>query len=346
MYSVALLLVAVAAVAALNCNQQSDCMSVSDNYNYVLCVSGTCRCRTDLGFSGSATSSSKCSCPTPSNVYWGAGNPFCKRCDAPREIVYLHGMPFCVSGEECEQLQTQKDKNEIRKEKIRQLYEGLRPPTPILVMTGQIDVQDIFAANVRGRVTPVGSFESFEGVVEYFYGLASTSIIPSVNFVTLVADGNKVSVRVDILFNGTETQPTHNLTETGYFVFNDENKIVSFDLAILNLGAIIDPPVQAQPLVIQQLCAVLTTGLGGHPATCAPGTYVGSYSDFNDCVTFMNSIPFGSWNRANSNTVTCRLLHSLLTPFRPAVHCPHSGKTGGGACIDFPYESFYTNDFP
>jgi len=249
-------------------------------------------------------------------------------------------LPFCVDGAECEGDVANLQVLEIRKQKIRELYLGLIPPTPVLVMAGVIDVHDIFDSSVRGRVTPVGSFGDFDGVVEYFYGLAAPTPIPVVNFPTLIAEGNKVGVRVDLLFNGTTD--IHNLTQTGFFTFNSNNLIISFDLTILNLGAIIDPPVAAQPFVIQQVCSTLVVS----PATCTPGTYEGSYTDFNDCVSFMSSIPFGSWNRANSNTVTCRQLHTILTAFRPAVHCPHAGKTGGGKCIDFPYNEFYTNDFP
>jgi hypothetical protein len=65
-----------------------------------------------------------------------------------------------------------------------------------------------------------------------------------------------------------------------------------------------------------------------------------------NCMTFMHSIPFGSYTRANSNTFTCRSLHALLTPLRPDVHCAHVGFTGGGKCVDFPYESYYDDFSP
>lgn len=28
------------------------------------------------------------------------------------------------------------------------------------------------------------------------------------------------------------------------------------------------------------------------------------------------------------------MVHQNMVPFRPAVHCPHIGKTGGGYCND------------
>lgn len=28
------------------------------------------------------------------------------------------------------------------------------------------------------------------------------------------------------------------------------------------------------------------------------------------------------------------MIHQNMVPFRPTVHCPHIGKTGGGFCAD------------
>jgi hypothetical protein len=226
---------------------------------------------------------------------------------------------------------------------VLDIYQGLLENGPTLVVTGQRDLSHIFAPNVKGRVSPVGDFHDFEGVVEYFYGLiaAGGTKVPQVIFPYLYqAEGDRVAVRVDIMLNGT-SRPPYNLTETGWFKFNDQDLVEAFDLAILNIGAAIDPPVAGQATTINRVCATLLST----PGNCVPGTYDGSYANMNDCVTFLQSIPFGSWNRANSNTVTCRLLHSILTIFRPQVHCPHSGKTGGGKCVDVPYTSYYNEYF-
>lgn len=37
---------------------------------------------------------------------------------------------------------------------------------------------------------------------------------------------------------------------------------------------------------------------------------------------------------AGRNTLLCRMVHQNMVPFRPAVHCPHIGPTGGGYCND------------
>ena len=36
------------------------------------------------------------------------------------------------------------------------------------------------------------------------------------------------------------------------------------------------------------------------------------------------------------NTLLCRMVHQNMVPFRPAVHCPHIGPSGGGYCVDTP----------
>jgi hypothetical protein len=135
------------------------------------------------------------------------------------------------------------------------------------------------------------------------------------------------------------------------------------DLNILNLGEASDPPNDpaVHAAVIQQLCTALTvahvdplTGAVVPNGTCT--SYFDSADDFpasfpvtgdatTNCIGFMSSIPFGSWDRANSNSVTCRQLHTLLTAIDPEMHCPHTSADGGGACIDFPYGSYYDDEF-
>jgi len=48
---------------ALACTQITDCQNVSENFNFVQCVNGTCQCRD--GFSGNATTDSRCNCLPP-----------------------------------------------------------------------------------------------------------------------------------------------------------------------------------------------------------------------------------------------------------------------------------------
>jgi hypothetical protein len=230
----------------------------------------------------------------------------------------------------------------IQSRKIKELYDDIVFPRSVEVITGQRSVAHIFDSHVRGRVTPAGHFHDAEAVNEYFFGLAATptSKVTRVTFQSLAASGNKVAVEVDIFFQRT-TGGDFTLRQTGFFTFDRRDRVTSFDLTILNLGAAANPKSDAEREGgIAGVCAVLTTGIGGRPATCP-----GEYASFDDCLHFMHSIPYGTWDRANSNTFVCRQFHTLLTPFRPEVHCPHAGKTGGGACIDFTYESFFEEEF-
>jgi hypothetical protein len=231
----------------------------------------------------------------------------------------------------------------VRTRKIERLYANLVFPIPILILNGRISVENIFDPAVRGRVTPVGQFEHSEAVSEYFFALASTPLsrVTDTTFHSLVAGGDKVAVEVDVHFKGARDGPSFTLRQTGFFTFNEEDRVTSFDLTILNLGAAVNPKSDAEKDAnIASVCQALTVGVGRVPATCPA-----EYADYADCVAFMHSIPYGTWDRANSNTAVCRQLHTLLTPYRPEVHCPHAGKTGGGMCVDMPYESFFEKEF-
>ena len=234
-----------------------------------------------------------------------------------------------------------------RVDKVKDLYTKLIFPTPSLVLTGQVSTAHIFDPHVDGRVTPIGHFHDPEGVNEYFFGLASTptSRVVAVDFPSVVASGDKVAIEVDIHFDRPLLPPpTRFLTlrQTGFFTFNTNDRVISFDLTILNLGKAVNPTsVPEQEANIASVCGLLTQGVPGVlPATC-PTTY----ASFAACSAFMHSIPYGTWDRANSNTVVCRQLHSLLTPFRPDVHCPHTSPGGGDACIEFTYDSFFDVEF-
>jgi len=45
------------------------------------------------------------------------------------------------------------------------------------------------------------------------------------------------------------------------------------------------------------------------------------------------------------NSAVCRYYHATLAIANPSVHCKHSGKTGGGKCIDHTYAEYYQHNF-
>ncbi len=264
----------------------------------------------------------------------------------------------------------------FRKNQIKLLYEGLVFPGPIEVMKNPKIANHLFQEGyVRGRVTPLGTFNNFDGVVEYFYALAANpqTAVFDIKIHSVLADEDQASVNVDLAFckrNEVATcgatltpheKKKETLTETGFFVFNKENRIIYFDLMVPNLSASKDLSGKVErAAAIAGVCAFLTvghidpiTGDKVQGGTCTKyfddkddfgglGAFVAvKGAAFLNCVGFMSSIPYGSYARANSNSFTCRQTHALLTPLRPDYHCPHTAFDGGGKCVDFPYESYY-----
>jgi len=345
-FILSILLIFSPVIYGLACTQQYECSTVTTDYNYVQCVNGQCACLSSNGFNGTATTSDPCRCDY--TIAWGNGQPYCMICNPPRFIDYYQGNPYCIYPPECQTLETASDTNAIRIGKIEKLYQQLIYPIPLAIMAGEISVDDIFSPNVKGRVSPAGSYNDFTSVQEYFYALAASSMITSVTMEKITATGDYVTVWVIIYFNGTASgTPSYNLTQTGFYTFDDTDHVISLDLDILNLGWALDGDSATNPATrlanIERICTILVVNPGFCPPSEDPEGY---YSSFDDCVNFMsNNITYGTWAHANSNTVICRSLHTILTAFRPAVHCPHAGKTGGMACVDKPYPTFYDEEF-
>jgi len=323
-----------------SCDNEQDCVdnNATSHYNFARCVNGTCTCLTYNGFSGDGNSESPCQCDY--QVYWGKSEPFCKECNAPDKIYYdEEDNPRCVDLTSCESGTAQATH---QKAVVTQLYENLIFPMPLMIMQNPSLIQDLFSNNVSGRITPVGVFDDLEGTVEYFYALASNigGKVQDVNIIDLTSEGSTVSIRVDILFNSTDVSGVHffNLTETGFFHFDDEGRILEYDLSILRLGLVGDPITTNHSLYIGEICQVSAM-------YCDNNSTTKQYNSTMECIEFLSAVPFGTWYNAMSNSVVCRIIHTILVPFRPQIHCPHIGPLGGMVCVDFTYGSFYEEPF-
>lgn len=59
------------------------------------------------------------------------------------------------------------------------------------------------------------------------------------------------------------------------------------------------------------------------------------YDDNAACVDFLtNKTRFGQGYELGLNTLLCRSVHQQMVQYRPDVHCPHIGPSGGGMCVD------------
>lgn len=58
------------------------------------------------------------------------------------------------------------------------------------------------------------------------------------------------------------------------------------------------------------------------------------YANYDECVAVLNQKRMGESFEGGRDTVFCRNLHQVMLPFRPEVHCPHVGPSGGDMCRD------------
>lgn len=63
------------------------------------------------------------------------------------------------------------------------------------------------------------------------------------------------------------------------------------------------------------------------------------YASYNECISFLQSLPFGTPSLNSWNSTVCRWWHSHLTYLRPDVHCNHVAPDGGGKCVNFSLKS-------
>ncbi|KAI4180258.1 MAG: hypothetical protein L6R41_007345 [Letrouitia leprolyta] len=80
------------------------------------------------------------------------------------------------------------------------------------------------------------------------------------------------------------------------------------------------------------------------------GTQNVQYKSSEECFGFLTGkVRFGEAYELGKNTLLCRMVHQNMVPFRPEVHCPHIGPTGGGYCVDDKdyqmtvMENYFTN---
>jgi hypothetical protein len=338
--SILCLFISLPLVFCVSCNNQFDCFEVSAHPFYAQCLNHVCVCPTANGFSGNATVSNKCNCLPPSELVLNNLELYCLNVPAAAAEVYAQNL--CDSY----------------KAKVDQVYQYVVYPRNLGILTNQLTLTNLFSNDTVARISPVGQFNDFEGVIEYFYGLAvlpQNSVYKVVNRYSVCED-NKVMVRYDLWFNQSGNPasrvPFVNVTHFGRFNFDENGLINQTDVVFPNLGAGVDTiddgtliPLELAPGVVVQLtkpnysiygtCGILVQ-------TCTGDNL--QYNSFEDCVGFMLSIDYGTFDRAFSDTFVCRSVHALLTLLRPQIHCPHAGPTGGGICVTTPYEIFYTDD--
>ena len=123
----------------------------------------------------------------------------------------------------------------------------------------------------------------------------------------------------------------------GMIAFNKQLQVCGFEAAVENAGLTFDGPVSSRASIIANICR-------GTQIFCPVGTSYQQYASQSECVSFFSGkqTTFGTYDRADQNTVICRLIHVRFAMISPATHCPHLGKKSTGACTNKPAQSYFT----
>ena len=187
--------------------------------------------------------------------------------------------------------------------------------------------------------------------LEYFYGSIFTPYtnIRNIWIQKILVQDNVVSSRIVFKLNyynfpnADQIVFSANVTQTAFFTFDDNNLVSAVEVINHNLGWAFE---NFQYFTDTAALFATTCNSIINNAKCdSTNDPQGFYTDMNDCINFMASIRVGTLDKVRDNSVVCRQYHSTLAIARPGVHCPHTGKTGGGKCIVQNYANYYLSNY-
>lgn len=212
----------------------------------------------------------------------------------------------------------------------------------------------LFADNVKGRVDVTRTFDGPELNTEYLFGLFATlSLNPSavsllgypINYTIthFAANQNIAAASVIVTFNFASLGVIVPVEVDTWNLFDADGKILQYDATFRWFQYLYDflftavaPKINATTTgqVTTYFTRAIAQGICSTHQQYCNGTNT-QYSSFADCANFITSqIRFGASYELGMNTVLCRMVHENMIPYRPDVHCPHIGPTGGGMCVD------------
>ncbi|KAJ7073466.1 hypothetical protein B0H15DRAFT_1027447 [Mycena belliarum] len=227
-----------------------------------------------------------------------------------------------------------------------------------------------FSADVVGRLDITGTFVGRELNTEYIFGLfsglasganVSTPLIGTPlnsTLTNLVIENNIIIVTSVRDFNWTVAVVP--VRFEFMFVIDDEGRATQYDGTLYRSSALfatiwpklakhlipeLGLPVDTPDTVVLKTRAARDI-CSQHELHCLGADQ--QYESTTACLDFvMNKMPLGEVWQGGQNTAWCRYIHTPMLPYRPSVHCPHIGPTGGDMCFDHTYESLVLeNPFP
>ncbi|KAJ3785158.1 hypothetical protein GGU10DRAFT_269847, partial [Lentinula aff. detonsa] len=214
--------------------------------------------------------------------------------------------------------------------------------------------------DVVGRIDITTTFVGQELNTEYLFGLFvegasenTTQLIgtPTPSFTTqsLVIEPPVVAVSlVNTLWYPT-IDSSFPLQIDLFIAFDNDMKIVSYDAILRRWSEFFNYVVPLlSPRIAQELNVTLDEGSNSTATAvaemdvCQMSTqYCTSenqvYASNDACMGFITRIPFGQPWEGGMDNGWCRYVHKNMVKYRPEVHCPHIGPTGGDMCIPRDY---------
>ncbi|KAJ3774162.1 hypothetical protein FB446DRAFT_491120 [Lentinula raphanica] len=214
--------------------------------------------------------------------------------------------------------------------------------------------------DVVGRVDAITTFVGQELNAEFLFGLfyqdtllaTTTQLIGIPTGMTIQSAVVEPPV-VAVSYISNMAYPTSNLTVPlqidMFMAYDDETmKVVSYDAILRRID---DLMAYTSPLLAPQIAKELNSTstnvtelivLKTAADVCAVSSLYCTgdhqqYDSQDDCLSFMSTLPFGESWQGGMNTGWCRYIHKNLVQYRPDVHCPHIGPTGGNMCKDRNY---------
>lgn len=208
----------------------------------------------------------------------------------------------------------------------------------------------LFAEDVQGRVDVTREFYGRELNTEYVFGLFSDPNQFSLLGIPVAYEIQKFAAYDNIA--ATSTKVTFNHTYIGFLTpvvidtfltFNGEGQIWQYDAVFKWMNGWLDvlvretqrkynasTPKEAEnilrDIMVSSTCQV-------HEDHCHGDDQ--QYDSFEACVDYLtHKTRLGTAYELGADTLVCRTLHKVMLSFRPKVHCPHIGPSGGGMCSD------------
>ncbi|KAJ5124533.1 uncharacterized protein N7515_008358 [Penicillium bovifimosum] len=221
---------------------------------------------------------------------------------------------------------------------------------PANVEQTQGNASTVFAPDVQGRVDITRTFDGDELNREYIFGLfadpdhVSIVGIPiAYNITQFAANDNIASATTVVTFNATTFGILIPVTIDTWIEFGSDGKVTQYDATFRWFEYLLDYLIEGvatklnatssdqavayvSDLLAKTICAT-------HEQYCTGSDQ--QYTDSDACYSFLtSSIRFGKSYELGRNTLLCREVHEHMVQYRPDVHCPHIGPSGGGYCVD------------